>query len=65
LTRAPQGIAPDHPLVEDLKRKSYAAGVGFDDSLACSPKLLPFAVGHFKRLAPLVDYLCAAQNLEF
>ena len=65
LTRAPQGFAPDHPLIEDLKRKSYAAGVGFDDALACSPKLLPFAVEHFKRLSPLVDYLCAAQSLEF
>ncbi len=65
LVRAPQGFAPDHPLIEDLKRKSFAAGVGFDDALACSPKLRTFAVGHFRRLAPLVDYLCAAQNLEF
>ncbi len=65
LTRAPQGFASDHPLLEDLKRKSFAAGVACDDELACSPKLLPFVVEHFKRLAPLVDYLCAAQNLEF
>ena len=65
LTRAPQGFAVDHPLLEDLKRKSYAAGVGFDEKLACSPSLLLFAVQHFKRLAPLVDYLCAAQSLEF
>ncbi|HET7562199.1 MAG TPA: DUF2461 domain-containing protein [Rhodanobacteraceae bacterium] len=65
LKRAPQGFPVDHPLLEDLKRKSYAAGVGFDDALACSPKLFGFAVDHFKRLAPLVDYLCAAQNLEF
>ena len=65
LTRAPQGFPADHPLLEDLKRKSYATGVGFDDALACSPKLFPFVVDHCKRLAPLVDYLCAAQNLEF
>lgn len=65
LTRAPQGFPPDHPLIEDLKRKSCAAGVGFEDALACSPRLFPFVTGHFQRLAPLVDYLCAAQNLEF
>ncbi|MGH8116481.1 MAG: DUF2461 domain-containing protein [Rhodanobacteraceae bacterium] len=65
LVRAPQGFPPDHPLLEDLKRKSFAAGAGFDDTLACSPRLYPFVVTHFKRLAPLVDYLCAAQNLEF
>lgn len=65
LTRAPQGFPPDHPLIEDLKRKSFAAGVGFEDTLACSPRLHAFVVAHFRRLAPLVDYLCAAQNLEF
>lgn len=65
LSRAPQGFPTDHPLLEDLKRKSFAAGVGFDDALACSPKLFPFVVEHFRQLAPLVDYLCAAQNLEF
>lgn len=65
LSRAPQGFPHDHPLLADLKRKSFAAGVGFDDALACSPKLFQFVVDHFKRLAPLVDYLCAAQNLEF
>ena len=65
LSRAPQGYPADHPLLEDLKRKSFAAGVGFDEALACSPKLRPVVVDHFKRLAPLVDYLCAAQNLEF
>ena len=65
LSRVPQGFPGDHPLLEDLKRKSYAAGMGFNDALACSPELFPFVVDQFKRLAPLVDYLCAAQNLEF
>lgn len=65
LVRPPHGFPPDHALIEDLKRKSFAAGVGFGDALAGSPELYPFAVAHFKRLAPLVDYLCAAQNLEF
>jgi len=27
--------------------------------------LLPWTVATFKRTAPLVDYLCAAQELEF
>lgn len=65
LTRAPQGVPVDHPLLEDLKRKSFAAGAGFDDALACSPELITLVVAHWKRLAPLVDYLCTAQNLEF
>lgn len=65
LVRPPHGYDPGHPLIDDLKRKSYAAGVGFDDALACSPKLLPFVADHFRHLAPLVDYLCAALDLEF
>ncbi|HEX7326169.1 MAG TPA: TIGR02453 family protein [Rhodanobacteraceae bacterium] len=65
LQRPPHGFPPDHPLLEDLKRKSFAAGAEFDDALACSPKLFALVAAHWKRLAPLVDYLCAAQNLEF
>lgn len=65
LSRAPQGYPPDHPLLDDLKLKNYAAGAGFDDKLACSPELRPFVIVHFKRLAPLMDYLCAALDLAF
>ncbi|MBS0433194.1 MAG: DUF2461 domain-containing protein [Proteobacteria bacterium] len=65
LARAPQGYDPAHELIEDLKRKSYAAGAGFDDKLACSSGLAPFVIENFKRLAPLIDYLCAALDLEF
>jgi uncharacterized protein (TIGR02453 family) len=65
LSRAPQGYAVDHELIEDLKRKNYAAGCGFDDKLACSVELKPFVIENFKRLAPLMDYLCAALELEF
>ncbi len=65
LTRPPQGYPADHELIEDLKRKNCAAGTGFDDALASSPQLHSFVVDHFKRLAPLVDYLCAALELEF
>lgn len=65
LVRPPQGYPADHELIDDLKRKNYAAGTGFDDALASSPELRPFVIEHFKRLAPLVDYLCAGLDLAF
>jgi uncharacterized protein (DUF2461 family) len=65
LARAPRGYPPDHPLIEDLKRKNFAAGMAFDDKLACSGELKPFVIENFKRLARLMDYLCAALELEF
>jgi uncharacterized protein (TIGR02453 family) len=65
LTRPPRGYEPTHALIEDLKRKDFVASAGFTEALACSSELLPWALGIFKRAAPLVDYLCAAQELEF
>lgn len=65
LKRHPRGFDADHALIEDLKRKSFAAGEGFSEELACSDALYVFAVDTFKRIAPMVDYLCAAQDLEF
>ncbi len=41
------------------------ASAGFSEELACSADLLPWLVTTFKQVAPLVDYLCAAQELEF
>ena len=65
LSRPPRGIDPAHELVEDLKRRNFAAGEGFSDALACSAELKPFVVDTFKRIAPMIDYLCAAVELEF
>ena len=65
LTRPPRGVDATHELIEDLKRKNFAAGQGMTDALACSDELRPFIVDTFKRVAPMVDYLCAAVELEF
>ncbi|MEO6800561.1 MAG: DUF2461 domain-containing protein [Rhodanobacter sp.] len=65
LIRAPRGYDPAHDLIDDLKRKDFVATTRFDEALACSGELLPWTVATFKRVAPLVDYLCAAQELEF
>jgi uncharacterized protein (TIGR02453 family) len=65
LTRPPRGFDPQHELIDDLKRKDFAAGAAFDEAIACSDELLPWVVSCFKRIAPLNDYLCAAQELEF
>lgn len=65
LVRPPRGFDPAHELIEDLKRKSFATGDHFDERLACSAELLPWTVEVFKTVAPMIDYLCAAQELEF
>lgn len=65
LIRPPRGYDPEHELIDDLKRKDFVASVGFDEAFACSSELLPWTISTFKRVAPLLDYLCAAQELEF
>lgn len=65
LVRAPQGYAPEHPLIEDLKLKNFAAGCALDDATVLGPRLVPAVAGHLRVLAPLVDYLCAALELDF
>lgn len=65
LVRPPRGFDPNHPLIEDLKRKSLAAGTAISQDIVLGDALLEHVVDHFKRLAPMIDYLCAALDLEF
>jgi uncharacterized protein (TIGR02453 family) len=65
LSRPPRGYDAQHELIEDLKRKNFAAGEALNETLACSRELLPSVVAAFKRLAPMLDYLCAALDLDF
>jgi uncharacterized protein (TIGR02453 family) len=65
LTRPPAGFDPQHELIEDLKRKDYVASVEFSDADATSARLKPLLLDAFKGVAPMVDYLCAALDLEF
>ncbi|GAB2654003.1 DUF2461 domain-containing protein [Arenimonas aestuarii] len=65
LVRPPRGFPADHPLVDDLKRKDFTAGYALDDEVVLGPRLRQAVVSGFKGVVPLVDYLCAALELEF
>jgi uncharacterized protein (TIGR02453 family) len=65
LKRPPAGFDKDHELIEDLKRKDFVAVAQIEDEVVLGPQLRKTVAGHFKALAPMVDYLCAALDLEF
>lgn len=65
LTRPPRGFDPNHELIDDIKRKDFVAHRNFNDAMATSAELHPFLVESIKGLAPMIDYLCAAVELEF
>lgn len=63
LKRAPKGFDPHHPLVEDLKLKSFIAWVAFSEEEVCSPDFLEKVSQACQRLNPLVDFLCDVLKL--
>ena len=52
-------------LIVDLRRKDWVAARDFDQAIACSDELRPLIEESLRELAPMVDYLCAALDLQF
>ena len=65
LARPPRGFDPAHPLIDDIRRKSFVAWRGYDDADFCKADLPRRITPALRGLAPLVDYLCAALDVEF
>jgi uncharacterized protein (TIGR02453 family) len=65
LIRPPRGFDPGHELIEDIKRKDFVASERFPDRIATSTELRALLVDRFRRVAPMVDYLCASLDLDF
>ncbi|WP_146909342.1 DUF2461 domain-containing protein [Arenimonas daejeonensis] len=63
--RSPRGFPADHELIDDIKRKDFVAGAGLDDDIVLGLRLRQSVAAQFKALAPMIDYLCAALDLEF
>ena len=65
LQRPPRGYPADHPLIEDIKRKDFVATALLTDEIVLGSRLRQTVAQRFKSLKPMVDYLCAALDLEF
>ena len=65
LSRPPRGYDPGHPLIEDIKRKSFYAMHDSSVKVARSPKLIGEVIATFKEIAPLMRFLCGALDVEF
>ena len=65
LTRMPRGFPADFEFADDLRRRNFAAFRPIDDATMTGPRLRKTLEGDMAALAPFVDYLCAALDLEF
>ncbi|HEV3230999.1 MAG TPA: TIGR02453 family protein [Candidatus Dormibacteraeota bacterium] len=60
LKRAPQGYAPDHELVADLKRKSYTWHVKFTEAEVCGADFMARYLDACRTAAPYTGFLARA-----
>lgn len=65
LVRPPRGFAADFAFIDDLRHKNFVASRAIDDSVMLGARLRQTVARDLQALAPFVDYLCAALDLEF
>ena len=65
LVRNPHGFPADFAFIEDLRRRNFTAWRAIDDDTMAGPRLRQAIERDLAALAPFVDYLCAALDLEF
>ncbi|CTP87216.1 chp02453 [Xanthomonas translucens pv. poae] len=65
LVRPPRGFPAEFEFIDDLKHKNWVFWRQLDDATMTGPKLRALVAADLQTLAPFVDYLCAALDLEF
>jgi len=65
LVRPPRGFPADFAFIDDLRHKNFVALRAIEDDVVAGPRLRQVLAADLAALAPFVDYLCAALDLEF
>jgi len=65
LKRPPRGFDPDHPLVEDLKRKDFVAFTPLTEKDVCSPGFLTAYAATARTARPFMEFLTRAVGLRW
>ena len=65
MKRMPPGYDPEHPLAEDLKRKSFIAYTNFKDEQVCASDFLDRVTHFVEAAAPLMKFLTSALALPW
>lgn len=65
LKRPPKGFDPEHPHIEDLKRKSFFAMRHERPEIILQDDFIDEVEKTFKAAKPLMEYICYAQEIAF
>lgn len=65
LKRAPKGYDPEHPLIEDLRRKDFIAVQPITKTALRRKDFSDFVTSEFRKATPLMRFLCNALDVAF
>lgn len=65
LKRAPRGFDPDHPMVEDLKRKDFIASCTFAPADVATAQFTTLSAQRFRQAMKFMGFLCTAMELQY
>jgi uncharacterized protein (TIGR02453 family) len=65
LRRPPRGYDPDHPFVEDLKRKDFVLMIPLTESQVCAPDFLDTYAETCRSMTPLVRFLTSSLGVSW
>ena len=65
LVRAPKGFDPEHPMIEDLRRKSFFSMQDAGEEIATSASFEKTVDKQFRIVAPLMDFVAKSLGLPF
>lgn len=65
LKRPPRGYDPDHPLIDDLKRKDFFALARLGEADACAPDFMDKFTAACRGFTPMTRYLTRALDLPW
>jgi uncharacterized protein (TIGR02453 family) len=65
LKRAPAGYRPDHPLIDDIKRKSFAVVSPLTQREATASGFRDDCEARAAAARPFMEFLCAALRVEY
>jgi uncharacterized protein (TIGR02453 family) len=65
LKRPPRGFDPDHPMIEDIKRKSFTASSRLKDKQVVADDLMTTFLDACKEIAPLMKFLATATGIAW
>lgn len=65
LTRPPRGFDKTHPMIDDIKRKSFFVMQPIDPKLILTPKFITEVERIFKTASPMMEFLTKAVELKY